>query len=1512
MTKIIKIILRYLGRSFEWLVILIFLLFFLIRMPLIQTIAAKQGAEYLSKELNAEIQIDRLEVIFPTTVIIEGLRVKDTENKPVLNSGKIMASLSVLNLVANKYVLSKVELKNTTAHLSKSKRGVLNIQFIIDFFKPDKPKEKSTPFLFGINQTVLSNVDFTYDDFSKEKKTVGMDYMHLDLKNVSTHIKHFRTEGKTFTATIHQLSCQEKCGFQLDDFIAEANFSEKGIFLNNVTIQSPGTHVKSSQLNLETKNYKSYASFIDSVTFDVHLEESKVWLKDVAYFAPTLDGMRDTVQLFANVTKPISQLRIENFELKYKNETQLNGSFDLPDFRKLKQTFFHERIEYCKVNIKELESFTLPNTSSQKHISLGSKIENLEYIEAKNTRIDGFFSQFVVSSEIINTALGDIKIDNGIMVNYKEDRKGFSFHKSQASTYDIKIEHFNLGKLIETKALGIVDADIFLNGEVSEVAGFVLEDIDADIHLFEAMDYPYRDITYKDGSIHNKVLAGKITLADENIDLKYDGTIDFRDTLKFDCTIDIAKAELDKLNLLDQPTSLATNISVDLVGIDPNTMHGNIQLAKTKFMRLDKGIESETFTFSATRSDEEDVIKLNSDLIEFTISGKVDFNTVKDQVLLEAAKAIPALSKQLATRKTVELKDHFSFYLNFIDVHSILEMFADDYYVAENSIISGSFNGPQNFLDLNIKSGEFKYKKLQFSEIELNQEMDEEHFAVDYSIGTFKPNDSLSFKSVHFVTDGLKNSLHSNLTWGTNGINESNISWHTDIVDINHFDVEFSPSYFSIDSTRWSMNEPSTVSVKNDTLAINDFVLKNENQSISCDGRLSEQDHDKLIVVITELKLEEIGKFLPTVELSGTLNANYSFSNPYNNLTFDGESNITTLFVDKQEVGDVNVNSNYNHEKQEAELNGSLTYKNFRSFEFDGNYNAQRTESPIKLDLLFDKADISFTNAFLDPKVMSDIEGYLNGSLNLSGTIEKPILEGDLDFDNGKARIAMVGAQFGINGLIKIRPDMIMMDALPISDEEGNTGMVNGTVLHKNFKDFDFNITVDLEDDPTKRLAQGGLGKVERFLVVNSEYKEDAIFYGKAYATGIAEISGSTKNLGIVVDIETQKGTKLNIPMFGSKTVDEEYDFITFKQEFEDSLLSRLKSKYNFKGVDLDLKINVTPSAQVGIVFNDDTGDRIEAKGKGLINISINKFGELEMNGIYAVTNGFYNMVLGPIIQKFYLEKDGTISWTGDIADAHLNLRAYHKVNANIAAVTGNKLASGSGAHQEVFCYLSLKDKLSSPTITFDLNAPSANEEAKSVISRIKSDPDELNRQFLSLLLWKKFQPLSGGNAQSDGSAALNLIAGQINALLDQVSEDFKLSVDLNKDQITGDNSYEFGVSKTFLEDKLIVSGSFGVDQQTQGTTQNKNNLIGDIYIEYLLNESGTFRVNGFNETVDRTIIQNQNRGLMTQGVGLTYKEEFNTWKEFKAIQLFLDLFRRKENKRVKRDNKRKTLVPKD
>ena len=174
--------------------------------------------------------------------------------------------------------------------------------------------------------------------------------------------------------------------------------------------------------------------------------------------------------------------------------------------------------------------------------------------------------------------------------------------------------------------------------------------------------------------------------------------------------------------------------------------------------------------------------------------------------------------------------------------------------------------------------------------------------------------------------------------------------------------------------------------------------------------------------------------------------------------------------------------------------------------------------------------------------------------------------------------------------------------------------------------------------------------------------------------------------------------------------------------------------------------------------------------------------------------------------------------------------------------------------------------------------------------------------------------PLSGqgGAGGGTGGAFLDLASIQINNILNKMSEGYKMKVNLESDEFSGQFSGEFGLSKTFLDDRLLVSGSFGVGtkKSENGTTDNipnQNTFIGDVKIEYLLNEQGSFRMNVFNESNNNTILQNDARGQFTQGVGVSYKEDFHTLEDFKLIQFFANIFRKRKNRvdlHKKKDNK--------
>jgi hypothetical protein len=468
-----------------------------------------------------------------------------------------------------------------------------------------------------------------------------------------------------------------------------------------------------------------------------------------------------------------------------------------------------------------------------------------------------------------------------------------------------------------------------------------------------------------------------------------------------------------------------------------------------------------------------------------------------------------------------------------------------------------------------------------------------------------------------------------------------------------------------------------------------------------------------------------------------------------------------------------------------------------------------------------------------------------------------------------------------------------------------------GTIYHKDFTGFNFDLNLNFEDDLSKRdpLKPRRVIPLDQFMVLNTNYKDGDVYFGKAYAKGTANISGTANKLDILVDLETKKGTLINFPMYGVSDIEESEDFIQFVQKGINNAI--VEDKINFSGVNLDLKFKVTPDSYLKLIFDEFSGDEIIAKGFGEINMKLDQLDHLTMNGTYNIVKGSkYNFVMMGINQPFNIIEGSSISWNGDVLDANLDIKTSIDLKKISILELSPETADKSLLNQDVFCYLNLSDKLLKPTITFDIAAPKAPETGKALIRRVTNEQDELNRQFFSLLLVRKFQPLKG-TVTANGSSAIDLVESQINAALGKLSDSYKLIVDYGADKVAGDNSVELGVKTGLLNDRLIVSGSFGVENKTEGESgtnegSTQSSLIGDVNIEYLINEKGTFRVNVFNQSNANSV--NENSGSFTQGAGISYHEEFNSWKDFELFQAFLDIFRKKEKKHFKNKKVKKKL----
>ena len=1516
MAKLLKMIARSLGILLEWLLAIFILFSFAVRTTYVQTKLAGFATNFLSKELNTTVRLDRLDIIFLNNVELNGFFALDHAGDTLASVGTLSVELSsIRDVLNNEITIRSIGLEDGLVKLYKQKDSEkFNFAFIAEYFTSDKEKTKTKMPVIRLKDIELKNIRFHYDDYNKPRTEYGLDYAHLLLRNVNLKASSFVMKDNVYSGIIQHLSAYEQnSDFKINELKTRAQFSANGIDLKRTYIKTEDSELRSKRFQLIYSGFDDFSHFIDSVRFDADLNKTVVSFKDIAVFAPMLYGMDQQIYIDGKFDNYIKDLKASNLVLKTGEKTEIRGTIQLPDFRDLKASFYQERIDYIYADIADLGKIKLPSTGDPKFLALDPIIQRLGYLEGENIRLDGLYSQFVLSADELKTGVGSVNMDNGIYFTYDKGRDLYVFKHSEASTYDVKVNSFDLGKLLASKNFGIVDGHFFLSGEAKGFSKINFTNLSGIVNRFDLLQYPYSNIEITEGSFIDNILYAKVDVEDKNLSLKYDGTIDLNGTPEMNMTVDIERAFLKRLNLVPlDSTALRAKADVHLFGFDPNTMEGCVTISDARFRQGEKVIDIPNLILDVYRSAEEDRFKLSSSIVDASIVGKMDFNNIGLVIQDQLSQIFPGfsslqVSEKVRKRRLANSKDHVDYDIKVKDLSQVLEIFAPDVKISPNTTIVGDYDAKDREFVMDLKSEGLEFAGRKVRNIQLKQSAIQSEISTNLMVENVQLNDSISLDDVQLKIEGNGSALASSLTWNPNSINATDIRWQTSFESTTRIKVDFDESYFSINGNRWNISEKSQATMDNSTIIVEDFRLEKGVQFIAVNGIVSKNDEDKLNFQINELNLSELAQLLGLdITLAGTANGWGYMTNPYTNLGYMGDVNVDDLFINGEEVGDVFLQSQWDKSKDKISLEGDLVYRDVQTFDFEGTYDITKQKDNLDFTLNFAKTNISFLNAFMDPLVVDDIKGFVDGKLFITGDIKSPVIDGEVFLNNAGAKIAMLGTSFSMNGKIYADKDGFYIDNMPITDAEGNTGSLNGTIAHRNFTRWNVDVSINLEDDYFKRdpVKYWVPLPLDRFLAMNTDGTNGDMYYGKAYVTGNVNIFGYLNNLEIAVDAKTQRGTWINLSLFGQSELDED-NFITFISK--DTTVVVEERKIDFTGVSLDFKFDVTPDAQVKVIINEQTGDEITAFGNGKIGMRLDNLGQLSLDGTYRVAEGSgYNFVLGPIKQPFYIAEGGTITWTGSPYDANLNLQAYYKVRTNIGELSPELLTSGQ---QEVNVYLNLTESLMKPAIGFDIKAPKANEADKAILAQVTSNKDELNRQFFSLLLWRKFQPMKG-STRASGGAALDLVSQQINSLLSQVSNDYKLNVDLNSD-LYGQNEYAVGIQKGFLDDQLIITGSVGARNSTSGGSS-QSSLIGDVEIEYKLNRDGTFRVNVFNESNDTRVIQTQNRGQFKQGVGIYYKEDFHTLNDFKLLQKFIDIFRKKENKRYPiRRKRQQTMIPK-
>lgn len=1458
---------RTLGYTFELVFFFIVFCSFAIQSPTFQREIAQQVTSYLSSELNAKVHIENIRVNGLHYVKAEGVSIEDQKGDTILYANSLIGDVKEYSIKDKLVILNAVDLTNTNIKIQKYEgEKKLNLQFLIDYFKREnKIDENKVLFKFLANEVKLNDVHFSYNDWNFKRKEYGIDYKHIEIADLNGVVNDLQNHEQTTRFSLEELNFKEKSGFVSDKLSAFVLITPQLIEVKQIEIKTPKSDLKANKITLSYHDYQDFRDYVNAVVMNGDIQHSKLNLKDLSYFAPAFKKMTNTVTVKGNVTGPVNDLNLKQFYLGLTENTFVSCNADMKGLPYLDEALFYIDIKEIQTYRKDLELVDFKSLGMENDLVLPEELNSLGVVNVTGV-IDGFYNDFKMDLNI-DSDVGAVTAD--LVCSIDENNK-FGY-KGMLNTSELAV-----GELSGTNDLGLVSANLMLDGKGTSLDDLVLF-IEGNAPLLEYNGYQYKNIALN-GEFNKKSFNGKIGLKDRNVDFDFDGIVDLNQKpMQFNFNADIQNVDLEALNLIQGRDSAIVSVNLEANGFGSNLdeFSGYVHLNEITYSEKGKDYYFDSILFESQSNARYHSIDVFAQFAELSMKGSYSLDSLPQSLYGLGAKILPSVFTE---QEQVQMNNqYFDLNLKVNDLSMLTELFYPALKVSNNTKVSCEYESKDDLLELAFQSDYIKYNQMEFRGVVLDTTTKitgfDPFYIFDLKIDTLIPIKGRIIENIDVQAKAYQDNVASALLWG----NADSTYWGKVEVDgyvlsPNHYVTEVLPSVFYEEKVgRWEIRRIANISIDSTAIDVDNLVAHNDFQTIRLDGKVSERPIDQLNFELGSFELENLNDLInkedSSLVIEGVVNLSGFVSDVYNNVYFDAYSWVDDFTVNNQIIGDLELNSHWNENEERVELLANLKRENgVQDLELTQGYYYPRKESDnLDMVLAFENTNLDFVNAFL-PSTLQNLKGALKGDLFVKGELNKPKLNGDLMLDSAEVTIEMLNTTYYTGGPIKIEEDLIGLEALTVKDKYGSEAILIGSFIHDNFKNYSYDFFAFF-DNP--------------FLVMNTTYEQNNLYYGDALATGDVSITYE-KLLEITVNAKSEKGTDVTLPLYGSEEVVLE-DFITFVNKEE----SEEEYEVDLDGINLNLSLDVTEDANIQLVFDDVVGDAMRGTGSGHIDMYIDQFYDFYMFGNYTVKEGSYLFTLREFInKKFSVKEGGTISWYGNPYDADINLTAIYPLKASLYDIMPESERDLYRQKALVECEMNLTNSLFNPNIDFNVGLPRSDENAKSILANLVDTPTEMNRQVFSLLILNKFLPRvdavsATANSGVLGATTSEMLSNQLSNMLSNFTDDFDVGFNYRPGDEISNNEVALALSTQLLNDKLIIATNLGVSSGTNGssTEESTSNFIGDVDVEYQLNDKGNVRVHAFNKS-NEFDITTQDNSTNTQGVGVFYQENFTTFKE--------------------------------
>lgn len=1532
MRKVIKI----LGKVLSWIILtLVFiplLVALLINIPTVQNFVVHKATEFISKKLETTVSIESIRLRAFSRLTATNVYIQDYEGDTLIYTEKLSANISKTALLRKKIIIGDVSLDKAKVYLYTPKNGEMNLSQVLS--RLSNPKDTTS----SNTKLVFRNVNITNSRFKLQNQgadtlTYGVNYSNMIFSDLNISSRQLEINGGAISMDIRKLSLKDISGVVIKKMKAGNLLIDDGVIaLNKARIITPDTDIRLDNFRMGGTSWASMSNVLDSVRFEASVSRSNMSMHTLSYFVPTI-GRHSDLKLKDIDIKFDGYINNFNTEVNFTSEDDnlyLNTDAAIAGVMDISNATFD-------IDIKELKS----DGRSLNHIVNGFITDSIPASTYDMLKRAGNFTLTAEAkgsmrrfdaNATLNADIGRVTL-SGSGRGIKGGRTYFEATTSASS--------FAVGKLLNNALLGYVTVNANASGYFGkkdmELRGSV------NVPSAEFNGYTYTNVAAS-GSYIGKKVDASVIFDDPKLKFTVNGSANFsQEVPAYDVDLDIKHADLHTLNINKKDTIsiISGKLVAKGSGSNLNNINGRAVISDLTYHSSIDYVKADSLTLTGRNSEESHFLAFNSPYADVVFNSDIGYNEIIDYLRHILYDYIPALDKNVAatamnhhhTNKEitpllhntsqiaggagypgiridtenpsdssdmvhhrrvmplVRAQNNSNLTINIKKANNIAAIFLPGFSIAEGTKANFEFNPVEETFIVQAKSDYIEYAKFFVTRLNLNVDNITERNAVSVKFATedlYLPGFSVPSNNITAKISNNRINVNANLSNNTTDLNayldlESVLSRNETDNSLN-ISALFNPSSYIITGPkRWDISSDN-IQYSSSRIAVDNFKISSEQQSLVLDGAMSDKRSDTLKLSLNQFSIRPVNALLgfDKMVVDGNLDGYAELISGMKDPVLIADINIDSLSTEGYVSAPLKLQSNWDFTAERAlvSLQNVTTGKNI----IRGFYRPKTNSYFANVDI--DRIPAAAATIFLPPDLVSNTEGMASILLQVNGGKGVPKMDGTVLLSDFATTVDITKVRYSAKTIdIEIDNNIAVISKAMLYDPDGNSAVMSANANLQNIS----NIKYDVQLLP------------QNLMVLNTGTKDNDQFYGKVYISGAANLHGSRSGVNIEVAATTQNNSALYLPLSNKSSISA-VDWLTFEtksvDETPEGILESKKLAYQkslksskdggtVTNVNLNISLNVTPGILVSILI-PSINSELNARGSASLDILMNaSTGEMSIFGTYEVADGDFYFSLPPLIsnKRFMLQPGGTIQLSGNPMDAKFNVEALYRLRASLQPIASSLdgLGISSNTRIPVECIIRITENLTNPDLAFDVKIPSADTDIQGALNSLLSTNENTALNFITLVAIGSFAPDNNsesitGNAKSGASSlGLDFLTNQLSNMVS--SDKFNVMLRYRSDDINSDE-LDFGFSYNLGNDRLILEleGNYDLgNNNDNSSSQNLSNMSGDASITWLLTPSGNLRLKGFTRTINR---YDENQGLQENGVGIYYKEDFNSFRD--------------------------------